>query len=121
MKLILLLKASFRLIIHLFCQDLQKMSSQQQEQEIVVNDHNPVLASPDILTPPATQTPILAHHIGEITAREDLLVDEIDTLIRQFLVGPNHQSPYSFTFRWTVDDEPIFNYSASLTIHEPSR
>ena len=100
----------------------QKMSSFSQEQQSTVNDNNPLSASQGNLTPEATQTqvPILVHPTGEITPREDLLVDEIDTLVRQFLVRPNHQSPYLFTFRWAVDDGPSLNYSVTLTIHEPA-
>ncbi|CAF1611523.1 unnamed protein product [Rotaria magnacalcarata] len=74
---------------------------------------------PQQLTPP-NRTPPLTPNNREITAREDLLLDWIDTLIRQFLTRPDHQSPYRFSFRWTVDDGATLQYRFNLTIQERS-
>lgn len=86
----------------------------------MINDNDAALASPNRVTPPVTQVPVLERGVLEMNDRENLLMDDIDRLIRQFLTRPNHQSPYSFTFRWVSHSEPILSYIVSLTIHEPA-
>lgn len=96
------------------------MASQKQQEENLDEENDLLLSSQDDETPPGTQTPILIRGPAEITDREDLLVSEIDKLIRQFLLRPNHQSPYSFAFQWVVNTINTVSYSVTLTIDEPA-
>lgn len=112
------LKAFFRYFHIIF---KRKMASQNQEQENLDEENDSLLSSQEYETPSGTQVPILTQGPPDITEREDILVADIDLLIRRFLMRPNHQTPYSFTFRWAMTDGSDFSYSVKLTIHEPSQ
>ncbi|CAF1526699.1 unnamed protein product [Adineta steineri] len=51
-------------------------------------------------------------------ARENLLIEEIDNLIRQLMNGPYHYSPYRVILYWTINDRSHFYYTATVIIHE---
>ncbi|CAF1203431.1 unnamed protein product [Adineta steineri] len=51
-------------------------------------------------------------------ARENLLIEEIDNLIRQLMNGPYHYSPYRVILHWTTNDRPHFMYTATVIIDE---
>lgn len=95
------------------------MSSLSQDQESTTDDDSLSSTSQDYSTPPLTQIPILTPEINDITNQEHLLINEIDTIIRRFLMRPNQRFPYLFTFRWLINEEATPHYAVTLTIHEP--
>ncbi|CAF1439543.1 unnamed protein product [Rotaria sordida] len=63
-----------------------------------------------VVSMPSPLSSTLRISTSAIIARENLLVEEIDNLIRQFMLGPYHRAPYSSSFRWTTSDRPYFSY-----------
>ncbi|CAF0911763.1 unnamed protein product [Rotaria sordida] len=73
-------------------------------------------------TPPSTPTPIpsLEEQVYTGGVAEDIMIEQVNTIVRRFLSRPNCISPYWFTLEWTIEGENNLNYLVRLTIHEPS-
>ncbi|CAF2931470.1 unnamed protein product [Rotaria sp. Silwood2] len=95
-------------------------SSSIGNQDDNINEANGLSQTVHPLTSSVTevQTPTLEQQRYQTTFHEENMIDQIDAIIRRLLTSPNHQSPYQFTFRWTVAEEPNLNYSVALSIHE---
>ncbi|CAF1316406.1 unnamed protein product [Adineta steineri] len=72
--------------------------------------------------PPTTTTTTPPYHstAAALRVRYNLLIDEIDSLIRQLMNGPYRRPRSRIIFQWTSDDAPYFIYTATLIIHEVS-
>ncbi len=95
----------------------------QNEHEKDINKENISSTQSSQLLVTSTQTPILTEriHTQETVPPEDEMIAKINIAIRRLLTRPNHQSPYRYNFRWTIDEEPNLNYRVLLSIREPSR
>ncbi|CAF1348893.1 unnamed protein product [Adineta steineri] len=72
--------------------------------------------------PPLPPTTTTTHHstAAAFQARYNLLIDEIDNLIRQLMNGPYRRPRRRISFQWTTNDEPHFIYTVTLIINEIS-
>ena len=71
-------------------------------------------------TTPPTTTTTLTRQVHRRGAAVENMIEQINAIIRRFLIETNHPSPYSSVFDWTVDEEPSLNYSVVLAIDEPA-
>ncbi|CAF1440935.1 unnamed protein product [Adineta steineri] len=71
---------------------------------------------------PPPPPPTTTHHstAAAFQARYNLLIDEIDNLIRQLMNGPYRRPRRRISFQWTTNDEPHFIYTVTLIINEIS-
>ena len=68
----------------------------------------------------ATPIPVLPGQILTEEDQEDILIQQINELIRSFLRLPNRRYPYHGLFRWTLDDDPNADFSVVMLINEPA-
>ena len=79
-------------------------------------------SSQEIRRPSSVSTPIpvLPGQILTEEDQEDILIQQINELIRSFLRLPNRRYPYRGLFRWTFDDDPNGDFSVVMLINEPA-
>ena len=68
----------------------------------------------------STPIPILPGQILTEEEQEDILIQQINELIRTFLHLPDRRYPYRGLFRWTLDGDPNADYSVIMLISEPA-
>jgi hypothetical protein len=65
-------------------------------------------------------TPILPDQILTEEQHEDIMIQQINELIRGFLRLPIRRNPYRGLFQWTLEGDATADYSVVMLISEPA-
>jgi len=91
-----------------------------QATAIRVNVQSPSSQETRHLSEVSSTTPVLPGEILTQEEHEDILVQQINELIRGFLRLPNRRNPYRGLFQWTLEGDATADYSVVMLISEPA-
>jgi hypothetical protein len=64
--------------------------------------------------------PVLPGQILTEEEHEDIMIQQINELIREFLRLPIRRNPYRGLFQWTLEGDATADYSVVMLINEPA-
>ena len=97
-------------------------NTDQTDQATATDVNVPSTSSQEIRHLSAVSSPMLLLP-GQILTQEDhedILIQQITELIRDFLRLPNRRNPYHGLFQWILDGDPNADYSVVVLINEPA-
>ena len=97
-------------------------TTDQNDQAIAikVNVQSPSSQETRHLAVISSATPALPDQILTEEEHEDIMIHQINELIRAFLRLPIRRNPYRGLFQWTLEGDATADYSVVMLINEPA-